>query len=33
METLNYTASLQQLDSIVMPLVSSGLLFCDPKTF
>jgi len=31
-ETLNCTASLQQLTALLMPLVSSGVLFCDQKT-
>ena len=33
-EALNCTASLQQLATLLLltPLVSSGILFCDPKT-
>jgi len=31
-EPLNCTASLQQLTTLLMPLVSSGVLFCDPET-
>jgi len=30
-EALNYTASLYQLTALLMPLVSSGILFCDLK--
>jgi len=26
------SASLQQMTTLLMPLVSSGVLFCDPKT-
>jgi len=31
-EALNCTASLQLLTVLLTPLVSSGSMFCDPKT-